>query len=35
MREYYREMYIDGTLRLASLLANEADDIGEAILVCR
>lgn len=35
LREYYREMYIDGTLRLASLLANEADDIGEAILVCR
>ena len=35
LREYYREMFIDGTLRLAELLASYADDLGEAIRICR
>ena len=33
LREYYREMFIDGTLRLAELLASYADDLGEAIRI--
>ena len=35
LREYYREMYIDGILRLAELLATQAADIGEVIRICR
>lgn len=33
-REYYREMYIDVTLRLATLLA-ATGDVSEAVRVCR
>ena len=33
-REYYREMYVDVTLRLATLLATTGD-VSEAVRVCR
>jgi DNA-binding SARP family transcriptional activator len=33
-REYYREIYVDATLRLSALLA-ESDDKSEAIQICR
>lgn len=35
LREYYREIYVDGALRVADLLVNAADDIPEAVHVCR
>ena len=35
LREYYREIYVDGALRLAQLLADTAHDIPEAVQVCR
>jgi DNA-binding SARP family transcriptional activator len=34
LREYYREIYVDGALRVAKLLV-DADDTPEAIQVCR
>jgi len=34
-REYYREIYVDGALRVAALLADVADDRAEAIQICR
>lgn len=34
-REYYREIYVDGALRAAALLAGVGRDVAEAIQVCR